>query len=139
MLWTITSSIGELIAASIVARRNKQKTNATITQTLLHSPTQNERKNLMMSYDPPYKISIPTPSEIPKGFGPNSTGKRGGNLRIRCANAEYDMLAEEAAELGITIANFGRWCSVQVAQKLREHRLNNSTAQTVGEDNEQWV
>ena len=139
MLWTITSSIGELIAASIAARRNKQKTNATITQTLLHSPTQNERKNLMMSYDPPYKISIPTPSEIPKGFGPNSTGKRGGNLRIRCTNAEYDMLAEESAELGISIANFGRWCSVQVAQKLREHRLNNSTAQTVGEDNEQWV
>ena len=139
MLWTITSSIGELIAASIVARRNKQKTNATITQTLLHSPTQNKRKNLMMSYDPPYKISIPTPSEIPKGFGPNSTGKRGGNLRIRCTNAEYDMLAEESAELGISIANFGSWCSVQVAQKLREHRLNNSTAQTVGEDNEQWV
>ena len=139
MLWTITSSIGELIAASIAVRRNKQKTNATITQTLLHSPTQNKRKNLMMSYDPPYKISIPTPSEIPKGFGPNSTGKRGGNLRIRCTNAEYDMLAEESAELGISIANFGRWCSVQVAQKLREHRLNNSTAQTVGEDNEQWV
>ena len=139
MLWTITSSIGELIAASIAVRRNKQKINATITQTLLHSPTQNERKNLMMSYDPPYKISIPTPSEIPKGFGPNSTGKRGGNLRIRCTNAEYDMLAEESAELGISIANFGRWCSVQVAQKLREHRLNNSTAQTVGEDNEQWV
>ena len=139
MLWTITSSIGELIAASIAVRRNKQKINATITQTLLHSPTQNERKNLMMSYDPPYKVSIPTPSEIPKGFGPNSTGKRGGNLRIRCTNAEYDMLAEESAELGISIANFGRWCSVQVAQKLREHRLNNSTAQTVGEDNEQWV
>ena len=139
MLWTITSSIGELIAASIVVRINKQKKTVTITQTLLHSPTQNARKNLMMSYDPPYKVSIPTPSEIPKGFGPNSTGKRGGNLRIRCTNAEYDMLAEEAAELGITIANFGRWCSVQVAQKLREHRINNSTAQTVGEDNEQWI
>ena len=139
MLWTITSSIGELIAASIVARRNKQKTNATITQTLLHSPTQNKRKNLMMSYDPPYKISIPTPSEIPKGFGPNSTGKRGGNLRIRCTNAEYDMLAEESAELGISIANFGRWCSVQVAQKLKEHRLSNSTAQTVGDNDDQWV
>ena len=139
MLWTITSSIGELIAASIAVRRNKQKTNDKITQTLLHSHTQNERNNLMMSYDPPYKVSIPTPSEIPKGFGPNSTGKRGGNLRIRCTNAEYDMLAEESAELGISIANFGRWCSVQVAQKLREHRLNNSTAQTVGEDNEQWV
>ena len=139
MLWTITSSIGELIAASIVERRNKQKTNATITQTLLHSPTQNKRKNLMMSYDPPYKISIPTPSEIPKGFGPNSTGKRGGNLRIRCTNAEYDMLAEESAELGISIANFGRWCSVQVAQKLKEHRLSNSTAQTVGDNDDQWV
>ena len=139
MLCAITSSIGELITAFIAVRRNKQKTNATNTQTLLHSPTQNKRKNLMMSYDPPYKISIPTPSEIPKGFGPNSTGKRGGNLRIRCTNAEYDMLAEESAELGISIANFGRWCSVQVAQKLKEHRLSNSTAQTVGDNDDQWI
>jgi hypothetical protein len=49
------------------------------------------------------------------------------------------MLAEEAAELGISIANFGRWCSVQVAQQLKEHRLSNSTAQTVGDNNEQWI
>jgi len=49
------------------------------------------------------------------------------------------MLAEEAAELGISIANCGRWCSVQVAQQLKEHRLNNSTAQTVGDNNGQLI
>ena len=89
----------------------------------------------MMSYDPPYKISIPTPSEIPRGFGPNSTGKRGGNLRIRCTNAEYDMLQQEATTLGISLANFCRWCVVQVAQQLEKHRSDTSTIDTTGEDN----
>ena len=139
MLCVTISSIGEHAAVFIAAKKNRQQKHATNTQILLHSPTQNEKKNLTMSYDPPYKISIPTPSEIPKGFGPNSTGRRGGNLRIRCTNAEYDMLAEEAAYLGISIANFGRWCSVQVAQKLKEHRLSNSTAQTVGDNDDQWI
>ena len=89
----------------------------------------------MKTYDPPYKIAIPTPSEIPKGFGPNSTGRRGGHLRIRCTDAEYDMLQQEAAALGISLANFCRWCSVQVAQQLEKHRSDLSTADTIGEDN----
>ena len=80
-----------------------------------------------MTYDPPLKITIPTPSEIPKGFGPNSTGKRGGNLRIRCTNAEYDMIQNEAERLGISLANFCRWCAVQVAEQMMIHRETGST------------
>jgi hypothetical protein len=79
-----------------------------------------------MSYEPPLRISIPTPSEIPVGFGPNSTGKRGGNLRVRCTNSEYDDIQIEANKLGISLANFVRWCAVHTATKMKEHRENES-------------
>ena len=74
-----------------------------------------------MSYKPPLKITIPIPMKIPVNRGVNATGKRGGNLRVRCTNAEYDM--------------FCRWSSLKVAQQLEEHRLSNSNSTTVGEDN----
>lgn len=89
-----------------------------------------------MSYEPPLKIAIATPSEIPQGFGPNSTGKRGGNLRVRCTNAEYDAVQHEASLLGISLAMFVRWCGVQVATKLKEHRDALSTDMSIGEDEE---
>jgi hypothetical protein len=87
-----------------------------------------------MSYDPPLKIMITTPSEIPHGFGPNSTGKRGGNLRVRCTNAEYDMIQMEAASLGISLANFVRWCAVHAAKQLLIHRESSSTSGVVEEE-----
>ena len=90
---------------------------------------------IVMIYTPPHEVSIPTPSEIPKGYGPNSTGKRGGNLRIRCTNAEYDMLQQEATALGISLANFCRWCSVHVAQELEKHRSELPTIDTIGDNN----
>lgn len=87
-----------------------------------------------MSYDPPLRIAIPIPSEIPKGFGPNSTGRRGGNLRVRCTNAEYDAIQEEAYRLGISLANFVRWCAVHTSQKLKEHRDSESTEWDYGKE-----
>ena len=87
-----------------------------------------------MAYEPPIRIAIPTPSEIPQGFGPNSTGKRGGNLRVRCTNAEYDAIQHEAGLLGITLATFCRWCSIHVAQKLKKHREELSTDMSIGDD-----
>ena len=87
-----------------------------------------------MSYEPPLKITIPAPNEIPQGFGPNSTGKRGGNIRVRCTNVEYDAIQHEAALLGITLAMFTRWCAVQVAQQLKVHRDTSSTSISIGDD-----
>jgi hypothetical protein len=89
-----------------------------------------------MSYEPPLKITITTPDEIPQGFGPNSTGKRGGNLRVRCTNAEYDAIAHEAALLGVTLAMFTRWCATHVATQLKSHRDASSTSMSVGDDDE---
>tara|TARA_E500000305_G_C4001783_1_gene227800 strand:- start:940 stop:1248 length:309 start_codon:yes stop_codon:yes gene_type:complete len=89
-----------------------------------------------MSYEPPIQITISTPSEIPVGFGPNSTGRRGGNLRVRCTNNEYDAIKHEAELLNITLATFTRWCAVQAAQKLLQHRTTKNTSNIIGEDNE---
>ena len=86
-----------------------------------------------MSYEPPIKIMITTPSEIPHGFGPNSTGKRGGNLRVRCTNKEYDMIQIEAAKLGISLATFCRWCAIHAAKQLKQHRDEQSTEESIGD------
>tara|TARA_R110002110_G_scaffold177861_4_gene382399 strand:- start:209 stop:493 length:285 start_codon:yes stop_codon:yes gene_type:complete len=87
-----------------------------------------------MPYTVPSNIKIPTPDTIPIGFGPNSTGKRGGNLRVRCTDNEYDAIKHEAELLNITLATFTRWCAVHVAQELLQHRLRDN-----GEYNESTI
>jgi hypothetical protein len=87
-----------------------------------------------MSYEPPLKIAIPTPNEFPQGYGVNSTGKRGGNLRVRCTNKEYDAIKHEASLLGISLAMFTRWCAVHVAANLTKHRKTLSTSMFIGEE-----
>ena len=87
-----------------------------------------------MSYEPPLKITITTPNEIPQGFGPNSTGGRGGNLRVRCTNAEYDAIQVEAGRLGLSLAMYTRWCAVHVGQQLKAHRDEMSTSISIGEE-----
>ena len=80
-----------------------------------------------MSYEPPLKITITAPSPIAQGYGPNSTGRRGGNLRIRCTNKEYDAIQAEALRLNLSLAMFCRSCAIQVAQRLEAHRENEQT------------
>ena len=87
-----------------------------------------------MSYEIPLRITIPIPTELPIGYGVNSTGKRGGNLRVRCTNKEYDAIQHEASLLGISLAMFTRWCAVHVAANLLKHREASSTSMSVGED-----
>ena len=89
-----------------------------------------------MSYEPPLRISISAPNEMPQGFGPNSTGKRGGNLRVRCTNAEYDAVKKEANLLGLTLAMFSRWSIVHVAQELKQHRDKASTSILAGDEDD---
>jgi hypothetical protein len=89
-----------------------------------------------MSYEAPLLITIPIPTEIDVGYGVNSTGKRGGNLRVRCTNKEYDAIQVQAKLLGITLAMFCRWCAVEVSKKLDEHRDAGSTSMSIGEENE---
>lgn len=87
-----------------------------------------------MSYEPPLKVTIPIPSKIPLSFGPNSTGKRGGNLRVRCTNKEYDLIQDEAAALDLSLANFCRWSALYVARAIKEHREDQSTSMSAGEE-----
>jgi|APSaa5957512535_1039671.scaffolds.fasta_scaffold28526_1 hypothetical protein len=89
-----------------------------------------------MSYEPPLQITIPIPIDIPTGYGVNSTGKRGGNLRVRCTNKEYDAISHEAALLGMTLAMFTRHCAVHVSAQLTKHREAGSTSMSIGEVDE---
>jgi len=89
-----------------------------------------------MSYEPPLKITIPIPMMIPPSRGINATGKRGGNLRIRCTNKEYDAIQHEAELLDLSLAMFCRWCATRVVAQLQQHRQTESTSMTVGEENE---
>lgn len=88
------------------------------------------------TYTPPIKVSIPTPCEIPRARGPNAVTGYGGNLRIRCSDAEYDLIKEEARQLGFGIAAFGRWTMTHVARVLKEHREKQLTSDYAGEDDE---
>lgn len=92
------------------------------------------KENKNQTYDPPIKVTIPTPGHFALGYGPNSTGGKGGNMRARCTNAEYDLLGAEAAELGISLANFVRWSSFHTAKALKKHREDSSTSDTGIED-----
>ena len=88
----------------------------------------------MKQYEPPLQVKIPIPTEMARRRGINSTGRYGGNLRVRCTNAEYDMVKREAERLDITLAGFSRWCIVHVAQALIDHRKNRSTSMLGEED-----
>ena len=87
-----------------------------------------------MSYELPLTITIPIPQQIPQGRGANATGHRGGNLRIRCTDKEYDKIQEEAEKLGLSLAMFCRWSITRVANNMRSHRLALSTSATVGDE-----
>ena len=89
-----------------------------------------------MEYEAPLRIAIPTPTDLPIGYGVNSTGKRGGNLRVRCTNKEYDTIQHEAALLGMTLAMFTRHCAVHVAAQLSKHREAKSTSIVVGDEDD---
>ena len=80
-----------------------------------------------MAYEPPLLITIPVPSEMPIGYGVNSTGHRGGNIRFRCTDAEFDAIKLQADLAGLSFAAYCRWSCIQVAEKMRLHREQNST------------
>jgi hypothetical protein len=80
-----------------------------------------------MAYEPPLLITIPVPSEMPIGYGVNSTGHRGGNIRFRCTDAEFDAIKVQADLAGLSFAAYCRWICIHVADKMRLHREENST------------
>ena len=76
----------------------------------------------MKKYRPPLGITIPLPYHITRGIGTSATSGRGGNLRVRCTDKEYDLVMSEAKRLGLPLANFSRFIIVHVAEQLKRHR-----------------
>ena len=81
-----------------------------------------------MTYVPPILITIPIPLEDSKKrrLGPFSTTS-GANFRLRCSQDEYNLIHDEAKQLGITGSLFARCIIVSVAQVMKKHRESHST------------
>ena len=81
----------------------------------------------MDQYEPPLKIFIPLPSKMKRAL-PHSAGTYGSNMRVRCTDAEYDLVEREAEAIGLTTSSFARWCITRTAIALRNHRDKSSTS-----------
>lgn len=73
-----------------------------------------------MQRDLPLKVTIPTPSDIPRARGIYATTSFGDNLKVRCSGVEIELIDKASAIVGSKRANFIRWCAVHVAQMLVE-------------------
>lgn len=72
----------------------------------------------------PTHVTIPTPMHTPllRGTqaqrGPHALGPLGSNLRVRLSRVDKDRVVEVANELGMSTAEFIRWCTVHTATAL---------------------
>ena len=74
----------------------------------------------------PMKVTINTPMHTPRlrgkqAHGPFAMGSLGENLRVRVNRIDGDRIGRIAVALGMTRAEFARWCAVEVAAQLEDH------------------
>lgn len=74
----------------------------------------------------PLVITIPRPAAIPRARGAHATGHLGGVLNVRISKADRELIQELAKELGMSPAQFARWCAVHVAHELKRYRDGDS-------------
>ncbi len=68
-------------------------------------------------------VTIPIPCDIPRARGIQSTQQFGRSVRARIHDDELEFIKQEAAEIGVTVSAFVRWCAVQTAKEL--YRVRN--------------
>lgn len=71
----------------------------------------------------PLVISINTPMHTPRlrgaqARGPHALGSLGDNIRVRVSRHDRETIERVAARLGMTKAEFARWCTVEVAREM---------------------
>jgi hypothetical protein len=81
--------------------------------------------------DLPVKISIPTPSEIPRGRGRNATGRTGYTLKLRVTREERLLIDKIVPMIDqeMTVSSFLRWCGVQAALAIQRELEKSDAAQ----------
>lgn len=71
----------------------------------------------------PEYITIRTPMHTVRlrgvqARGPHALSSLGSNLRVRVSRMDHDLIERIAVELGMSKAEFCRWCSVETAHRL---------------------
>jgi len=71
----------------------------------------------------PLAITINTPMHTPRlrgvqSKGPHALGALGDNLRMRISRTDRELIERVSHRLGMSKAEFARWCTVAVAQEL---------------------
>lgn len=71
--------------------------------------------------DLPLRVTIPLPSEIPRGRGRHATGRFGTGIRVRITYEERLLIEQVIGNLDaeMTLSSFLRWCGVHAAQALQ--------------------
>ncbi len=67
-------------------------------------------------------VTIPIPCDPPRARGIHSTQRFGQSVRARIHNDELELIEQEAAEVGVTVSAFIRWCAVMTAKELNRVR-----------------
>ena len=72
----------------------------------------------------PIDVTIRTPMHTPRlrgvqARGPHALGPLGTNLRVRISRLDRELIESIAEELGMSKAEFCRWCALRVAEELQ--------------------
>jgi hypothetical protein len=68
----------------------------------------------------PDTLTIPSPMPTPRARGIYATGSMGSNVKTRLSHIDTEKIDEAAGLLGMTRADFIRWCAVKTAEKILE-------------------
>lgn len=63
-------------------------------------------------------LTIPVPSYLPRARGIHAVGKFNSLLKCKCTIEEKELVQQAADEMGMSFANFVRWCTVQCAKEV---------------------
>lgn len=63
-------------------------------------------------------LTIPLPSYIPRARGIHAVGKFGSLLKAKCTPREKELTQHAADHLGISHAEFIRWCATWCAKEV---------------------
>jgi hypothetical protein len=63
-------------------------------------------------------LTIPVPSYIPRARGIHAVGKFGSLLKAKCTPREKELTQLAAEHLGISHAEFIRWCATYCAKEV---------------------
>lgn len=73
-------------------------------------------------------MHTPRPRGLQASHGPNAYGVLGDNIRVRISSIDKRLIERTARDVGMSKAEFCRWCAVLVAEQMdKQHGDDNDT------------